>query len=127
MKKGQVALEFLVLIGLAFLAFLGLIAILLYHTEQLRDVKESEMVVDISLMVQNEITTASNVKDGYVREFRLPTTLEGKEYIVTQEGNKLYFKTANYEADVTVPDFEGEVVIGTNTINKTGGIVYINQ
>ncbi len=127
LKKGQVAMEFIILVGIAFFTFLSLLIIMLYHTEQLRNQKETELVVGISLMVQNELNSASVVKDGYYREFVIPEQLDGKEYKITRENNRLYFKTTKYEANVIVPDYEGELEKGVNTINKTGGVLNINQ
>jgi hypothetical protein len=127
MKKGQVALEFVVLIGIALFVFLSLITIMSYHTQQLRDRKESEMVEDVAETLQNEISSASNVKDGYTRQFKLPSDLEGKPYTITKDGNKVFVTTAKYTAFAIVPNYTGIIQLGTNTINKRGGIVYINS
>ena len=125
-KKGQVALEFLVLVGISFFVFLSLMSIMLYHAQELRDRKESQMVTDVADTIQNEINSASNVKDGYIRQFTLPPDLQGKEYTVTEYANRVHVSTARYQADAIVPDYTGNIQVGTNTINKTEGIVYIN-
>lgn len=127
LKKGQVAMEFLVLVGIAFFTFLTLMGIIFYHTEKLREEKEKEDLVGLSLMVQNEINSASTVKDGYIRQFKLPESINNKEYTISEENNKIYFKTRKYEAHVAVPEYQGSLNIGTNIIKKAGGIVYLNQ
>ncbi|MFH1331785.1 MAG: hypothetical protein ABIH63_00690 [archaeon] len=120
-------MEFVVLVGIAFFTFLAMLIIIFYHTGELRDRKESESVVDISLMVQSELNSAAVVKDGYTRDFKLPQTIYGKDYIITTENNRVYFKTANYEAGVIVPEFQGDLQKGTNVINKTGGVIYLTH
>jgi uncharacterized protein (UPF0333 family) len=124
-KKGQVALEFLVLVGISFFVFLSLMTIMFYHTQKLRDTKENQMVMDVADTIQNEINSASNVKDGYIRQFALPMNLQGKEYTITKYANRVHVSTARYQADAIVPDYIGDIHVGINTINKTGGIVYI--
>ena len=125
-KKGQVALEFLVLVGISFFVFLSLMSIMLYHAQKLRDRKESQMVTDVADTIQNEINSASNVKHGYMRQFLLPQDLQGKGYTVTKYANRVHVSTALYQADAIVADYIGDIHVGANTINKTGGIVYIN-
>jgi len=127
LKKGQVAMEFLVLVGISFFTFLTITSIIFYNTGKLRDERDKEDLVGLSLMVQNELNSASTVKDGYTRQFLLPDNLNNKEYNITRENNRLYFKTRKYEVNVIIPSYQGSLRIGMNTVNKTGGILYINQ
>lgn len=127
LRKGQVALEFLILVGIAFFVFISLIVVLFFHAEQLRNKENADLLVGLSLAVQNEINSASSVKDGYSRTFLLPQTLNGNYYNISKENNLVYFSMNSQEASILVPNFSGSINIGLNTINKTGGIIYIAQ
>lgn len=127
MKKGQVAMEFVALVGIAFFTFLTFLVIILYHTQQLREQKDDELLVDVSLTVQNELNSASTVKDGYYRQFTVPTTLDGKTYSITKHAGKLYFDTAKQSTFIITPEYEGNVQLGINIITKKEGVVHVND
>ena len=125
-SKAQISAEFFVLLGLAFLIA---IAFELASIEQLNDFrlkKEGDAVKDLALKLQKELLVAANVEDGYVRTFTIPDTLDRINYSVTTINSTITVESAHSLYIVSIPNAAGNVSKGTNTINKTGGVLYIN-
>ena len=126
-SKAQVSSEFFIFIGLAFLAA---IAFEIAALDQLRDFrmqKESDAVKDLALKLQREILLAASVEDGYVREFRIPAQLDNNiNYTITTINFTLTVESKNSVYTASIPNSMGNLSIGANRINKTGGVIYIN-
>lgn len=127
LRKGQVAMEFLILVGIAFFAFVSIVVIMFLNTEHLRDEEDYDMLVGLSVSVQNEFNSASVVRDGYSRNFVLPQTINGMSYTISKENDTVYFSSDSKEVSISVPEFSGVLTKGANSINKTGGVIYIMQ
>lgn len=124
--KSQVAMEFMVLVGISVLVFLIMLAII---SEQIQDINNKEEIIraeDIAIKIQKEINLASRVLDGYYRRFYLPHKLGNFDYEIIIGGNELIIKTRKQDTWVVIPDITGNITKGFNTINKTGGIIYLN-
>ena len=125
-SKAQISAEFFVLVGLSFLIA---IAFEIASLEQLKDFsvqKESEAVRDLALKLQREIFIASGVEDGYAREFEIPEALDSINYSLTTQNSTITVKSKNSLFIVSIPFSVGNASKGSNKINKTGGVVYIN-
>lgn len=126
-KKAQVSMEFVFLVGLAFTVMVVFISSTRSEFNDLRNEEERTLLKDASYMVQHEIIIASNLKDGYLRNFEIPEKL-GDEipYNITLVNNTLISASAGYENVLNVPAVSGNIKKGQNIINKTGGIIYLN-
>ena len=125
-SKAQVSAEFFIFLGLAFLIA---IAFELASLEQLNDFrlqKENEAVKDLALKLQQELLIAANVEEGYLRIFEIPDNLEGINYSLSAQNSTITVKSKNAFYLVSIPRVVGNVSKGTNLINKTNGIIYIN-
>ena len=125
-SKAQVSAEFFIFLGLAFLIA---IAFELASLEQLNDFrlqKENEAVKDLALKLQQELLIAANVEEGYLRIFEIPDNLEGINYSLSAQNSTITVKSKNAFYLVSIPRVVGNVNKGTNLINKTNGIIYIN-
>ena len=125
-SKTQISVEFFVFLGLAFLVA---IAFEFASINQLNDFtikKENDAVKDIALKLQKELLVAAVVEDGYVRTFTIPDTLDRINYTLTTTNLTITAESAHSLYIVSIPDAIGNVSKGTNTINKTGGVIHIN-
>ena len=126
-SKAQVSAEFFVFLGLAFLIAIAFEIASLDQLNDFRLQKENEAVKDLALKLQQELLVASTVEDGYVRIFVIPDNLEGINYSLTTLYNStITVKSKNSLYIVSIPKVVGNASKGTNTINKTGGVIYIN-
>lgn len=125
-SKAQISAEFYVFLGLAFLIA---IAFEIASLDQLNDFKiqkESEAIKDIALKLQKEALIAANVEDGYVRTFEVPDKLDNINYSLTVNNYTITVQSKNGFYFVGIPRAIGNFTKGTNKINKTGGVIYIN-
>lgn len=77
----------------------------------------------IAYAIQDEIILATEVEDGYERDFYIPNragqfvfTLEGTESSITITSGQL-------KQSYTIPTIDGVVKIGTNRVRKMGSII----
>lgn len=126
-SKAQLFTEFFIFLGLAFLIA---IAFEIASVDQLNDFRaqqESDAVKDLALKLQREVLIAANVEDGYIRVFEIPDKLERVNYsLTTINNNTITVQSKNSLYIVAIPRAIGNVTKGTNKINKTDGIIYIN-
>jgi hypothetical protein len=128
-KLGQSALEFLILVMVVFVIFLGLIASVQYNIGQKnKDIYERELK-EVGLNVQNEIELAHSSSDGYVRDFEILKLIGGKNYEINITEGVIYVRTEDLEFAVifSIEDVVGDVVKGVNRIRREGGVVYLNS
>lgn len=126
LQRAQISAEFYILLGLAFLIA---IAFEIASLEQLNDFqvqKESDAVRDMALKLQKELLIASAVEDGYVRVFEIPEKLGNANYSLLTQNSTITVESKNSLYIVSIPKAVGNASKGTNKINKTGGIIYIN-
>ncbi len=125
-SKAQISAEFYVLLGLAFLIAIAFEIASLDQLNDFRIQKESEAVKDLALKLQKEILVATNVEDGYVRIFEIPEKLDNTDYFLTKQNSTIIVQSKNGFYLVLIPNVIGNVTKGSNIINKTNGIIYIN-
>ena len=125
-KSSQISFEFFILLGLAFLIALAFEIASLDQLKDFRIQKETEAVKDLALKLQKELLVAATVEDGYVRIFEIPDKLDSINYTLTTLNQTITVKSKNSLYIVSVPRAFGNASKGTNTINKTNGIIYIN-
>ena len=125
--KSQVSFEFLMLVGMAFIVSLVFSALSLKDLNSFKVQNENDAVKDLALKLQQETIIAAGVEDGYVRDFSIPDKLDSINYslnvynsslIIVQSKNGFYL--------VQIPRIDGSFAKGTNRINKTNGVIYVN-
>lgn len=126
-SKAQISIEFFIFLGLAFLIAIAFEIASLDQLNDFRVQKESEAVKDLALKLQREVLVAATVEDGYIRTFKIPDKLETINYsLTTINNNTVTVQSKNAFYIVPIPRVIGNVTKGTNIINKTGGVIYIN-
>jgi len=123
--KSQVSMEFVFLVGLAFMIMVIFIAATRSEFDDLRFEEERTGVQDVAVTIQHELILASNMRDGYTRDFDLPEEISGKTYTIQIINTTLLVYTNDYEYVVNVPPIIGSVDQGSNRINKSNSFIYI--
>ena len=114
------------MVGLAFLIAIAFEIASLDHLNDFRAQKEGEAVKDLALKLQKELLIATSVEDGYVRIFNLPEKLDSINYTLMMQNYTLVVESKKGFYLVSLPRAVGNFTKGTNKINKTGGVIYIN-
>ncbi len=127
--KAQSSMEFFMLVGLAFLAVILFVAVSANEVREFRDQKEFFLVKDLALKLQKEVTLAADAEDGYVRSFTLPEELENIiDYFVQIKNNTITINSSKTVISVAIPSTSGKnFTKGSNKIEKTDGIIYVNS
>lgn len=128
-RKGQSAIEFMILIGAVFLFFIIFLVSLQINIADKAEEKRDIALKEVALTVQDEISLASESSDGYSRKFVLPNTALNSEYTVQIIGNMVYAKTLDekHALAFSVLNVTGQLQIGLNYIKKENGKVYLNS
>src|SRR3989338_6379302 len=125
-KKSQIAMEFMLLSGIALIAAIVFVSISLDQIKGLYAAKESLLAKDVALKIQSEISIASNAEDGYSRDFELPEKINNRDYNISIINNTLAVWTTATPYVIGILDAEGNLEKGSNAIRKTNGVIYIN-
>jgi hypothetical protein len=118
LRKGQVATEFIMIIGFLFLFLVIFSAGLLSRYEDLRDDKEYIIVRDIGYKIKDEISLAYEVQPVYMRNFTLPLNVEGVNYSLDVTGTVVQVWTDNHEFSIRVSQVMGCIHKGNNSVTK---------
>lgn len=128
LKKGQSAIEFLILV----MTMLFLFVILFYFIEgKVSDLKRDALnnaLKEVAITVQEEINLAEGSTNGYIRQFVLPQDINGFDYIINITENYIYIRTTNGKNALALPvsRIQGNVQKGINSISKINNSVRLN-
>jgi len=125
-SKAQVSVEFFILMGMAFLIAIAFEIAALDQLKDFRVQRESDSVKDLAIKLQKEVLIAASVEDGYIREFTIPNNLDSVNYTLTTLNYTITVESKNSIYTISIPNSAGNVTKGSNTINKTGGVIHIN-
>lgn len=130
MRRGQISLEFLIIMGVATIM---LVTFLVIGADQLQEASRERSiteVIDAAHSTQLELLTAASVSDGYVREFSLPSAMHNQPYSIAltngTDFSVITFATVKHRYSVRTPLCNGTITPGKNTIVKTGGSLQCN-
>lgn len=123
--RAQVAIEFIFLVCVAFIMLLIFLKVVGDQADELNEKKEFILVKDLAYKIQYEINMATQVKSGYNRTFFIPEKLDNKDYTITKVGNKITIGLKNSEFTITIPEINGNIKRGNNTITNIGGVIYL--
>ncbi len=123
--KAQIAVEFIFLVSVTFIMLLIFLKVAGNQADELNEKKEFILVKDLAYKIQYEINMATQVKSGYNRTFFIPEKLDNKDYTITQTENKITIGLKNSEFTITIPEINGNINKGNNTIINKGGVIYL--
>ncbi len=126
--KGQSAIEFVILIMAILFLFVGFLYFIQGKVYDTQNEAVTVAVNEIAITIRDEINLAHGSADGYSRQFFLPLNLNGFDYEAEILESSIYVRTQDgkHAVALTVPVVVGNVLIGTNSINKINGTVYLN-
>jgi len=127
MKKGQSAIEFIVIVGIA-LSFIVLFmsSVKMSQQEKIEE-KENQKINRIAMDIKEEIQVASQTLDGYKREFDVPKTVMGNNYSIEIIESSLQIIAKENSLSLSIKNVNGEIKKGTNVIKKKNGEIYLNE
>ena len=127
-SKSQVSSEFFIFVGLAFLISIAFTLASLDQMQDFRLRQEDDAIKDMAIKLQKEMLIAAAVEDGYVRIFDIPEKLDnGINYSITTQNSTITVQSKNSLYIVSIPNSAGNLSKGIISINKTGGVIYINS
>lgn len=127
-KGAQISNEFIVLLGILII----ITTVFLYNFREdamfLSQKKERIVIDDLGYSIQNEFLMAQTVNDGYYREFKVPEEYHSVPYDISIQGDLLLLVShkSGFEHSFLIPNVTGSIIKGTNRINKSGGVIYLN-
>ena len=122
--KGQVAIEFMTLVGLIALISITVISATTFYLKDFRGDEAYDDLKKIGDKIRTEVYMASTVEDGYYREFYLTNNTN---YSITRSNKTILITTPEKTHSTHVEvDFIGTIQRGWNNISKQGGLVYVN-
>jgi hypothetical protein len=133
-RNGQIAIEFLLLIAMAFFIVITLMISVLSVSERNTKVKAYEQMDDLGKSLQQEFLLASQLEDGYTRRINLPLTLISQRYTATI-GHSNYTNTTNsyllldfdsVELFYAIPPVTGNITLGNNVLVKNNNTLRLN-
>jgi len=124
--KAQLAMEFVLLLSISFFTLLVFLKTTEDKVDDLNEEKEFVLAKDLAYKIQHEINIAAQVKSGYNRTFFIPEKLDNKEYTITKTKDGITIALKNSEFTVKIPEINGTVIKGNNTIRNMGGVIYLN-
>ena len=127
--KSQSATEFIVLASFMLFVVIGFFAIATSNTTDAREESKKKTSQDIADFAYREIELAKSVKDGYVRNFSMPKTVNGLDYNIGIVDNvELTVQYDGYEYVKFLPlNVIGNISSGLNQIRKVNRIIYITN
>jgi hypothetical protein len=81
-RKGQMSVEFTILLCSMFLVFVLFAYVATERFSQIRADNDRLMLEDFADYLKSEISNAANAAEGYERVFSIPETLNGRKYRV---------------------------------------------
>lgn len=127
-SKGQVAIEFSAMVGMAAVFFV----VLAIFAQQMITQKSDERIIadirDIALTIQSEFLLAAELEPGYVRTFEIQSPYHGHDVVLTNSENAIDVEYHNQRMSVPVPTFSGTIQTGPNTLRKDmDGGLHLNE
>lgn len=127
-KRGQSALEFLILVGAVLFFFTGFFIIIQQQIAFKKFEEINRDFKDVAENVQEEINLAKSASDGYMRDFEVPETVNGLNYEINISDDLIFIKSESgkYALSLPVSNVTGDLVKGSNSIQKVSGEVLLN-
>ncbi len=115
----------MILVNLAFILLVLFTVAVREHSSIIQDEEEYRMVKDMAYSIAEEFVAVTSVEDGVIREFTIPNRTGEYPISAWIDGASVVVNTSSHEYIVSIPSVQGQLHYGTNTINKTDGIIYV--
>ena len=125
--RGQVAIEFMSIVGVVFFIFMIILIIFLEKSTEVNRQKELLLVDDMAKSIQKEALLAEQVGEGYQRSFVIPSSIDQYNFSIITTPGEITVKTDHYDIQKRIPNIIGNFSRGSNTITKTQGTIRVTQ
>ena len=127
MGRGQIAVEFMMMVMLAFVFLVTVLIIVGFYTERAAVQKRQALLEEQAAAIQQELLLAAGAMDGYQRNFTLPSEIGGNYYTVTNAQRTLTIAIGNETIlNKPIPPVSGTITKGTNRIRRMAGQIVID-
>jgi len=126
MKQSQIALEFVLFFSIAIFIMTVLLVSFYEINKNTVDEKITMKMDDFHYSIQSEFILASQMNDGYVRSFSLPSSLENTDYNMSIIYDSLVLSYNGLTYYKKIPYTFGNLTNGVNTITKKNYTLYLN-
>jgi len=117
-KHGQVAMEFVSVIGLVMIVVLILTGALYYLYSNYSEQRTMNEILDLGYSLQSELILAGQVEPGYIRTLIIPNQVNGESFTISQSSNDLVLGYKESDILFRIPSVSGSLKKGTNIITK---------
>ena len=128
--NGQIAIEFMLMIGMAFAVVIIFLASVLSVSKFNTETRTYEDIDDLGKALQQEFLLATQMEDGYTRVINLPITLNGLAYNVStgRTGQEYYILLKYKETEIyyAIPPTIGNFTMGNNLLVKQNSTLRLN-
>ncbi len=127
-NKGQITLEFISLVFVAFVFFAGMSSVIVSRMNSERMRQRAWEANNINSMLFSEISNAGKADGNYSRDFFLPYNILGYSYnisIIDESVIKLTYKNLSYYK-LTEYKVGGQPKAGENKITKINNSIRLN-
>jgi hypothetical protein len=83
MRRGQTAIEFIILTGFMLFVFTAFFLVIQERSVAVQQQSYYNELSGVANLLSQEVALAQQVRSGYMREFELPPTVNGEKYTVT--------------------------------------------
>ncbi len=124
MRRGQVATEFLLVMGfVGFVLFAYLLIALTLQQDAIAD--EQQVAAErLAAQIRQELVTASVVMDGYRREFSIPEAVRNRPVEVLARPAAVIVRVGDQQFFMRTPAYNGSPQTGVNVLRKEDGEVF---
>lgn len=128
-KRGQSAIEFMIISGVVIFMFLTYTFFIQSQIADKSYERRALLTQEVAYTIRDEINIALEATDGYERTFRLASTILNVDYNATIYGDLIYVKTLDGRHAIAIPiaNVSGQPQIGDNKIRKINGVIYLNN
>ena len=123
-KKGQSSTEFIIVAGTLFLILIGVFFMVQRQMANAKNQRIYDELEELGDLIRTEIQNARASSGTYTREFFIPETVDGKEYILFNNEREIIIKFIEYEHIIFLEhNLSGDIQKGANVIHKQGNTV----
>jgi hypothetical protein len=127
-KKSQITMEFMLLIGFVLVISLSFLAVAGELFQNFRESEKKSLIDDFGSSIKKELDLASVVKEGYKRTITLPEKIDGSiNYSIENKNVTLIIRSDDDEFSWVIPNTVGTLKKGENVISKVNNSVSIKN
>lgn len=125
-KRGQSALEFIIIFAAITFFFIIFMAAVQKNIERENKQKDTRLIQQVALDVKDEINLAAESSEGYSRNFTTPLNILGKQYEINLTSGRIYVSMENLGVSYKITNVTGSIKKGENQIRKLNETVFLN-